>query len=276
MIDSNANGSALPNLPVSRLATDSRFHLAYISFYTAVNVITLLSEKWNDEYSDANNDLIVSTYAPLILYAVKFLYEICWIRGESEIARVLFESTSMAPLLYMCLHIQLARSPDDPSARDIGHELTVSIASWDYFIIFVTSLHKFCDITQPQILKTHKLTMFAWFVLFLCTLSGGLAVPAAAQPFLVLAVLTIMAGQWKAYFDFLDSQRTHQNEPPESGEVASHYAQLFAQNESAAGGGDEPHNTQMNSVVVAIAADDNGEDYPLAQRLEQPLMQNGA
>ena len=79
MIDSNANananGSTLPDLPVSLLATDARLHLAYITFYTAVHVITLLSEKWHEEYSDANNDLIVSTYAPLILYAVKFLYE---------------------------------------------------------------------------------------------------------------------------------------------------------------------------------------------------------
>ena len=218
MIDSNANGSALPDLPVSRLATDSRLQLAYISFYVAVHVITLLSEKWNEEYSDANNDLIVSTFAPLILYAVKFLYEIFWIRGESEIARILFESTSMAPLLYMCFHIQGDRSPNDPSARDIGHELTVIIASWDYLFIFVMSLNKFCNNTQAKILKAHKFTMFAWFVLFLCTISGGLPVPAAAQPFLVLAVLTIIAGQGKAYHDLRHSQLLHQNGSQASGE----------------------------------------------------------
>lgn len=287
MIDSNANGSALPDLPVSRLATDARFQHVYISFYTAMNVITLVSEKWNEEYRDAYNDLIVSTWAPVILYAVKLLYEFCWIRDESEIASILFENTSMVPFLYMCFHILLARSPDDPSARIVhvfgqeltGRELTLCTAAGVCLFIFGLSLRKFCDITQSQILYDHKFTMFAWSVLFLCTLSGGLPIPAAAQPFLVLAVLTIISGQVKAYCDFLHSQRTHQNEPTAGGGGAPHYTQLFSQNESAAGGGGAPHNTQMLGqgpqgslgeglidVVDAIGVSDggDGESIPIA------------
>ena len=207
MIDSNANGSTQPNLPVSRLATDARLHFAYTIFCAAAHGVTFNSELWNEEYSDA---ALTATFSITpILYCVMALYENCLIRDESEIARILFESTSMAPLLYMCLYISLARPPDHLSARVIDQAISLSIANGAYISIFLMCLIKFCFKTQPEILKVHKCTMLAWLGLLSSMLSGGLPIPVMAQSCLVLAVLTIIAGQGKAYHDLRHSQLFH-------------------------------------------------------------------
>lgn len=264
MHNADDNSSTQPNSPVSHLAIDTRLYFPYTIFCAAAHGVTFNSELWSEEYSDAV--LNVAFYITPILYCVMALYESCLIRRESEIARVLFESTSMAPLLYMCFYITAARPPDKLSARAIVQVISVTAAVSAHCYIFYLNLYKFCDKTQPQIHEAHKFTLFCWLVLLSSMISGGLPIPVMAQSCLSAAVFTISLGKGKAYFDFYHSQLTHQSELAASGEGAPYNTQLFGQDSQGSLG------VGLSDVFVAITAGDNGESRILARSLMENVL----